>query len=117
MASNIKYSLKSRNLPKEEKHWENLVPYTILELKEHLERQFDKNMTWENMGKYWEIDHIIPQNTFKFTSYKDKDFQICWSLANLRPLERTINKSRPKDGSDLDVDTKLLILNQDVIKM
>jgi hypothetical protein len=26
----------------------------------YLEKQFDKNMTWENHGKYWEIDHIYP---------------------------------------------------------
>ena len=25
----------------------------------YLEQQFDKNMTWENYGSYWEIDHII----------------------------------------------------------
>lgn len=114
MASGIRHSLKSRNLSKEEKHWETLVSYTTEQLKQHLENQFDENMTWENMGEYWEIDHIIPQNTFKFTSYKDKDFQICWSLANLRPLERIANRSRPKDGSDLDIDTKLLILNQNI---
>jgi len=26
----------------------------------HLERQFDKNMSWDNYGVYWEVDHIIP---------------------------------------------------------
>ena len=26
----------------------------------YLEQQFNKNMTWENYGIYWEIDHIIP---------------------------------------------------------
>ena len=26
----------------------------------YLEKQFDENMTWENHGLYWEIDHTIP---------------------------------------------------------
>lgn len=26
----------------------------------HLEKQFDDNMSWENWGTYWEVDHIIP---------------------------------------------------------
>lgn len=26
----------------------------------YLEQQWDNNMTWENHGTYWEIDHIYP---------------------------------------------------------
>nr|CAI9751351.1 endonuclease VII [uncultured phage]CAI9752235.1 endonuclease VII [uncultured phage] len=83
------------------RHWENLVPYTLQQLKEHLEKQFDKNMSWNNMGEYWEIDHIIPRNLFKYQSEQDEQFQICWSLNNLRPLSMVENRSRPKDGRDL----------------
>ena len=35
----------------------------------HLESQFDEKMTWENYGKYWELDHIKPLSkggTFHF---------------------------------------------------
>lgn len=77
---------------KAERHWEDLVPYTLEELKEHLEKQFDGNMNWDNFGTYWELDHIIPRNTFNFMSVEDKQFQICWSLANLRPLEKIANQ-------------------------
>ena len=87
---------------KAERHWERLVPYDLQQLKEHLESQFDKTMNWDNYGSYWEIDHIIPINTFNFSSSEDHDFQICWSLANLRPLEKCENQSRPKDGKDID---------------
>lgn len=58
-------------------------------------------MSWNNYGDYWEIDHIIPINTFNFNSYEDREFQVCWSLANLRPLEKIANRKRPKDGSDI----------------
>lgn len=98
MSRGIWHSIKHN---KAGQHWEDLVPYTLQELKEHLESQFDENMSWDNYGSYWEIDHIKPQNTFNITSPDDPDFQICWSLANLRPLEKSLNRQRPKDGSDI----------------
>lgn len=105
----------SRSIKKEERHWETLVSYTLEELKQHLESQFDENMTWDNYGEYWEIDHIIPINTFKFNN--SEDFQICWSLMNLRPLEWRANRQRPKDGSDVPEDLKQKILNQHITKI
>lgn len=33
---------------------------TIAEFKKHIEKQFMPGMTWENHGKIWHIDHIIP---------------------------------------------------------
>jgi len=39
--------------------------------KEHLESQFTTDMTWDNHGTYWEIDHIIPLSkggTFHYTN-------------------------------------------------
>ena len=94
------------------RHWEDLVPYTLQELKEHLEKQFDENMTWDNIGEYWEVDHIIPKNLFSFQSSNDKDFQICWSLMNLRPLNWIENRKRPKNGSDVSEELKQKILSQ-----
>lgn len=95
-------------------HWEDFLPYSLEEIKSHLESQFDENMNWDNYGSYWEIDHIIPKNIFNYTSHEDYDFKICWSLANLRPLSITENRSRPKDGSDISEEIKQQIFNQDV---
>jgi hypothetical protein len=33
---------------------------SIKEWRVYLEQQWDGNMTWENHGTYWEIDHIYP---------------------------------------------------------
>ena len=107
MSSNIYRALRGG---KSEQHWEELVNYSLQELKEHLERQFDENMNWDNFGSYWEIDHIIPRNQFNYVKSEDKEFQICWSLANLRPLEKIANRSRPKDGRDVDIKIKQQIL-------
>ena len=97
---------------KAEQHWEDLVPYNLAQLRQHLESQFIPPMSWDNYGTYWEVDHIIPQNTFNFTKSTDHDFQICWSLANLRPLTVKENRSRPKDGRDISDDLRYKILNQ-----
>src|ERR1700676_1681637 len=45
--------------------------YTIIDLKVHLESHFDINMTWDNHGIYWHIDHIIPQSDLPYTNMSD----------------------------------------------
>lgn len=67
------------------KHWEDLVGYNVDELKEHLEKQFIKGMTWENHGD-WHIDHKIPIAVFNYTKPEHEDFKKCWALDNLQPL-------------------------------
>lgn len=99
---------------KSDRHWEDLVGYSIQELKEHLEKQFTSEMSWDNMGEYWEIDHIIPQNLFIYNSNEDISFKICWSLNNLRPLEKFLNRSRPKDGRDISKEQAISILGLDL---
>ena len=96
------------------RHWEDLVPYTLQQLKEHLEKQFTPEMSWDNYGSYWEIDHIIPRNLFNITDENCQDFKICWSLMNLRPLEKLANRCRPKDGKDIPKDIINNILYQNL---
>lgn len=67
------------------------LSYTMEELKQHLENQFDEKMTWSNYGSYWHIDHIIPQSALPYASMSDDNFQKCWGLSNLRPLEAIEN--------------------------
>lgn len=96
-----------------EEHWEQYFSYTLQELKEHLESQFQPGMTWENYGRYgWHIDHIIPQSVLPFDSIGDLNFKICWSLDNLRPLWYTDNLNRPKDGRDIPEDIKQEIISK-----
>lgn len=67
--------------------WEELVGYTLHELKDHLVAQFEPGMTWENHGSDgWHIDHIKPRHKFNFTIVDDQEFKECWALENLRPL-------------------------------
>ena len=82
---------KGLNRNKAGYHWENLVGYTLQDLKLHLENQFDKNMSWDNYGSYWHIDHIVPKSWFNYNNISDKEFKECWALNNLQPLEKNRN--------------------------
>lgn len=91
MSTAIRLSLNGK---KSRMHWEVLVGFTIDELIEHLEHQFTEGMTWNNYGKEWHIDHIVPISSFNFTSFKDIDFKKCWSLPNLQPLYKLDNRKK-----------------------
>lgn len=76
--------------------WHAVLGYTTEELMRHIERQFQRGMSWSNHGRNgWHIDHIIPVVSFMFSSTDDPEFRACWALSNLRPLwaGENINKS------------------------
>jgi len=83
MSTAVSISLKGS---KANRHWEDLVGYTLEKLRQRLEINFDKNMNWENYGSYWWIDHTKPRSLFNFKTAEDKEFKNCWCLANLQPL-------------------------------
>lgn len=94
MSSNIHDSLTGYN---DGTSWKNMVGYDLTELKQHLESKFQLGMTWDNHGlgnNKWHIGHILPKRLFKFTSYKNLEFQICWSLDNLEPQWGLTNETK-----------------------
>lgn len=62
------------------------------ELIEYITKQFTVEMNWNNYGKIWEIDHIIP--CAAFDSNKKQHLQWCWNYKNLRPLLRKNNGNK-----------------------
>jgi hypothetical protein len=105
IAVSIWRSININNGNKQFKSVLKYLPYTINELKIHLEKQFEPWMNWNNQGIYnknmwnnndqstwtWQIDHIIPHSTFKYTSMEDESFKKCWALDNLRPYSSKQN--------------------------
>jgi len=77
------------------------LPYDATALRDHLERQFSKGMTWENYGSYWHVDHIIPVSSFKTEQPDSPEFLACWALTNLRPLRSFDNLSKGKSKTHL----------------
>jgi hypothetical protein len=109
LSTRIITALKKKKYCKNGKSFLLSLPYSIKELKNHLEKQFlepgNEWMTWNNWGKYsvktwddnnsktwtWNIDHTIPQSKLPYTSMEDDNFQKCWALENLRPLSAKQN--------------------------
>jgi len=62
-------------------HTIDLLGYSPLHLKEHLETLFTEGMSWDNHGE-WHIDHIKPVTKFD----KNTPMDIVNALSNLQPL-------------------------------
>ena len=82
----------------------------MIQLKQHIESQFEAWMNWENQGATikgkWQIDHIIPQTVYDWTD--EEEIRKCWDLRNLRPLCAIENTSK-KNNLDLDLIVKYQI--------
>lgn len=81
------------------------------ELRAHLESKFKPGMTWDNYGKHWHIDHIVPLISARTT---DEVKRLCrWE--NLQPLTVFENISKgskmPFDDAPSVSDTSAGILN------
>lgn len=104
-SASISQFLRSKNLSKDNLSVLKYLPFSINDLKSHLEKQFESWMSWQNYGIYranlwnddnmntwtWHIDHIIPQSLLSYTSMEDDNFKRCWGLDNLRPLSAKRN--------------------------
>lgn len=100
----IKHALTSRNARKNSRTLA-FLPYSIEELKLHLESQFEPWMNWDNWGVYnpgtwdendpstwtWQLDHIKPMATYVYNCQSDPGFKEAWRLDNLRPLRSKDN--------------------------
>lgn len=98
--------LKQSNSSKNKESILEYLQYSIDQLKEHIESRFEPWMTWNNYGQYdsktwddndpntwtWQLDHIKPHSTFKYTAMSDDNFKKCWALSNLRPLSAKQNQ-------------------------
>jgi hypothetical protein len=60
-----------------------LLGCSIEELKIYLEKQFVKDMNWQNYGQ-WHIDHIKPCSSFDLTDPEQQ--KLCFHYSNLQPL-------------------------------
>ncbi len=65
---------------------------SIAELKEYLETLMTSDMTWENHGTVWHIDHILPLAAFNLENSEEVD--IACHFTNLQPLSCFDNISK-----------------------
>ena len=64
-----------------------LLGCSVEYFKNHLEQQFLPEMSWENHGIIWEIDHIKPCASFDLTDLEQQ--KQCFHYTNLQPLFKT----------------------------
>jgi len=91
LRSRLYTSLKYKGI-KKSKSLNDLLGCDYMYLRDYLESKFLPTMTWENYGKYWHIDHIIPCAKFDLT--KEEEQRKCFHYTNLQPLfavNQTIN--------------------------
>lgn len=71
---------------------EDMIGYSIGDLRHHLGLQLLKGMTWDNMAD-WHIDHIVSQAEWRASG--DPDWWVkSWQLSNLRPMWGPDNVSK-----------------------
>lgn len=56
------------------------------------EYNFTEEMNWDNYGKYWDIDHVVPVS--KWNLEDEEQLELCSDWKNLMPLECCANKHK-----------------------
>jgi hypothetical protein len=74
---------------------------SIEQVRDWLESRFYKGMTWENHGKVWHIDHVMPCAQFDLNI--EEHTLVCFNWTNLQPLlvEENLSKKDKLLWSDL----------------
>ena len=84
-----------KNMTFKYKHMSDLLGCDRKFFIDYIESKFEKDMTWENYGTYWHIDHIMPM--FTFNLFNENEIRKCCHYTNLRPLTAKENLTRPTD--------------------
>ena len=91
MVRNILDRTLKASMKNKEGRTHELLGYTAQEFRQHIERQFQKGMNWDNHGE-WHIDHIHPISRFIEEGITDP--KIINALSNLTPIWKTNNLSK-----------------------
>jgi len=77
----------------------NLLNVSVDYFKKWLEFQWTPEMSWENYGIYWDIDHVKPCSSFDLKD--EQQVRECFHWSNMQPLEKRKNyiKNNKVDSS------------------
>jgi hypothetical protein len=87
----VRMALKRQNTSKFRNTFD-LIGCSPLFMTQWLEHQFNSNMSWNNYGIYWQIDHVIPCTFFNLI--KREEQLRCFNWRNCRPCTKTENNSK-----------------------
>jgi hypothetical protein len=74
------------------KHTDEMLGCSVENFLNWIEFQFEEGMSWENHGKVWHVDHIIPVAVFHFNNENHRN--LCFSWKNMQPLFSLENKTK-----------------------
>jgi hypothetical protein len=89
MRNRIRNFLLLKGITKKNKTF-NIVGCSPSYLKEYIEKKFTEGMSWEKMGQYIHIDHIIPLSSAKT---EEEIYELC-HYTNLQPLWKADNLTK-----------------------
>ena len=70
----------------------NFLGCDIVYFIKYIEEKFTEEMSWDNHGIIWELDHIKPISSFDLTQQSE---QIkCFHYTNLQPLLKSENRKK-----------------------
>ncbi|MBK8309556.1 MAG: hypothetical protein IPL04_00425 [Chitinophagaceae bacterium] len=96
-----KWQINYRRYVLEESPCPFYAPYFGLDIKnlrQWFEYQFTGDLGWDNFGKKWQFDHVIPVTYFDFAN--EEELKMCWNFTNIRVEKFQLNKDR---GNGLDI--------------
>jgi hypothetical protein len=66
-----------------------------------IEFQFEYDMTFDNHGVNWHIDHVLPCANFDFKNEEDKE--MCFHWTNIKPMDASSNMSKKANISLIEI--------------
>jgi len=90
-----KWQVSYRRYVLEKTPSESYAPYFGLDietLRHWFELQFTEGLHWDNFGKAWQFDHIVPTTYFDYSN--DADLLLCWNFINIRVEKIESDKTR-----------------------
>jgi hypothetical protein len=96
-----KWQINLRRYVLEKSPCPQYAPYFGLDIenmRNWFEYQFSEDLSWDNFGKSWQFDHIIPVAYFDHSV--ESELRMCWNFTNLRVEPNLHNRYR---GSRIDV--------------
>lgn len=84
--------------------YEATLGCTFPTLKKWIEFNFKDDMTWENFGSKWHLDHVTPCASFDMTNKEHQS--LCFHWSNLQPLDG-IENIKKSDKIDLALITHI----------
>ena len=65
---------------------------SIDQFRKWIEIQFTEELNWNNFGRNWQFEHIVPVAYFDFSV--EQDLRLCWNFINIRVEKIDLKKNR-----------------------